>query len=46
MKEVDAVAKYVKEGTFGGYKEVPGGLSDPECYHVIMSLKEYNELHR
>jgi len=40
------VAKYVKEGTFGGYKEVPGGLSDPECSHVIMSLKEYNELHR
>ena len=40
------MAKYVKEGTFGGYKEVPGGLSDPECSHVIMSLKEYNELHR
>ena len=40
------MAKYVKEGTFGGYKEVPGGLSDPECSHVILPLKEYNELHR
>lgn len=40
------IAKYVKEGTFGGYKEVPGGLSDSECSHVILSLKEYNELHR
>ncbi len=40
------IEKYVKEGTFGGYKEVPGGLSDPECSHVILSLKEYNELHQ
>ncbi len=27
--------------TLVGYKEIPGGRADPECTHVILSLKEY-----
>ena len=27
--------------TLVSYKEVPGGRADPECTHVILSLKEY-----
>ena len=27
-----------------GYKEVPGGQSDPECTHVILSQQEYGKL--
>lgn len=30
--------------TMIGYKEVPGGQSDPECSHVILTLKEYEGL--
>lgn len=37
------MARFVKEGTFGGYKEVPGGQSDPECTHVILTRKEYEK---
>lgn len=29
-----------------GYKEVPGGHSDPECTHVILTKKEYDKLLR
>ena len=27
-----------------GYKEVPGGQTDPECTHVILTLKEFNQI--
>lgn len=27
-----------------GYREVPGGQSDPECTHVILSLREYEKI--
>ena len=40
------MARYVKLGTLGGYKDVPGGQSDPECTHVILKLKEYEKLLR
>lgn len=39
------MSEFVKK-TMIGYKEVPGGQSDPECTHVILSLKEYNDLLR
>ena len=29
-----------------GYKELPGGSSDPECTHAILTKKEYEELLR
>ena len=38
------MSKYVKEGILGNYKEVAGGYSDPECTHVIMTLKEYDKI--
>ncbi len=38
------MAKFVKEGAFGGFKDVPGGQYDPECTHVILTLKEYDRL--
>lgn len=38
------MARFVKKGAFGGYGDVPGGQSDPECTHVILSLKEYERL--
>lgn len=38
------MARFVKEGAFGGYKDVPGGQSDPECTHVILSENEYNRV--
>lgn len=34
------MSEFVKK-TLMGYKEVPGGLSDPECTHVILTAKEY-----
>lgn len=37
------MARFVKDGAFG-YKTVPGGQSDPECTHVILTLKEYDKL--
>ena len=33
-------------GNFGGYKDVPGGQSDPECTHVILTQKEYDQISR
>ena len=37
------MARFVKDGAFG-YKAVPGGQTDPECTHVILTLKEYDKL--
>ena len=37
------MARYVKLGTLGGYKDVPGGQSDPECTHVILKKKEFEQ---
>ena len=37
------MSEFVKR-TMMGYKEVPGGHSDPECTHVILTLKEYDQL--
>lgn len=36
------MAEFVKK-TMMGYKEVPGGVSDPECTHVILKEKEYEQ---
>ena len=36
------MAEFVKK-TLVGYKEVPGGHTNPECTHVILSLKEYKK---
>ena len=38
------MSKFVKKSAFGGYKQVGGGQSDPECTHVIMTVKEYERL--
>lgn len=37
------MAEFVKK-TMMGYKEVPGGQSDPECTYVILKEKEYSQL--
>ncbi len=29
--------------TLVGYKEILGGRADPECTHVILTMKEYEE---
>ena len=34
------MSEFVKK-TLVGYKEAPGGRADPECTHVILTLKEY-----
>ena len=39
------MSEFVKK-TVIGYKEVPGGNSDPECTHVILTKKEYEKLVR
>ena len=39
------MARFVKDGAFG-YKAVPGGHSDPECTHVILTKKEYDQIYR
>lgn len=38
------MSKYVKEGLLGSYKEVPGGYSDPDCTHVILTMQEYEKI--
>lgn len=38
------MSDYVKRTALGGYKTVPGGASDPECTHVILSIKEYEQI--
>lgn len=37
------MSEFVKK-TVMGYKVAPGGQTDPECTHVILSLREYNRL--
>ena len=37
------MSEFVKK-TMIGYKELDGGHSDPECTHVILNLKEYDDL--
>lgn len=39
------MGEFVKK-TMMGYKEVPGGHSDPECTHVILAEAEYAKLLR
>ena len=39
------MSEFVKK-TIMGYKTLDGGQSDPECTHVILSVKEYNDLLR
>lgn len=39
------MSEFVKK-TMMGYKEVPGGHSDPECTHVILTEAEYAKLLR
>jgi len=38
------MSEFVKKTAFGGYKPVPGGYSDPELSHVILSKTEYDGL--
>lgn len=38
------MSEFVKKTAFGGYKPVPGGYSDPELSHVILSKMEYDGL--
>ena len=37
------VAEFVRK-TVLGYKEVPGGQSDAECTHVVLTLDEYDRM--
>lgn len=37
------MSEFVRK-TMMGYKEVLGGQTDPECTHVILTLKEYNQI--
>lgn len=37
------MAEFVKKTMMGYYKDVPGGASDPECTHVILTNAEYNQ---
>ena len=39
------MSEFAKKGAFG-YRQVPGGQSDPECSHVILTLEEYESLCR
>lgn len=39
------MSEFVKK-TMMGYRGVPGGYSDPECDHVILTKMEYEQLHR
>ena len=38
------MSEFVKKGTLGGYKSVPGGYSDPDLTHVILTKAEYDSL--
>lgn len=39
------MSEFVKK-TIVGYKDVPGGSSDPDCTHVILTLNEYKKIKR
>lgn len=45
MRRCVVIAEFVKK-TVLGYKEAPGGQSDPECTHVILTLDEYTDMGR
>ena len=36
------MSEFVRKTALGGYKLVPGGYSDPEMSHVIMTKAEYD----
>ena len=36
--------RFVREKMLGGYTEVAGGHSDPECTHVILKAAEYDKI--
>lgn len=38
------MSEFVRKTALGGYKLVPGGYSDPEMSHVIMTKVEYDRL--
>lgn len=38
------MSEFVKKAAFGGYKPLPGGYSDPELSHVILTKAEYDGL--
>lgn len=38
--------RYVRKAALDRYPEVAGGLSDPDCTHVILTEDDYRELHR
>ena len=38
------MSEYVKKTAMGGYKAVPGGYSDPDLTHVILTKNEYDKL--
>jgi hypothetical protein len=42
---VNTISEFAKK-TVLGYKPVPGGYSDPECTHVILTKSEYDEILR
>lgn len=45
MRGCAAMSEFVKK-TALGYRPVPGGHSDPECSHVILTKKEYDQILR
>lgn len=38
------MAKFMREKRLGGFAEVLGGKSDPDCSHVLLELREYDQL--
>lgn len=38
------MAEFVRKNMLGGYKTVPGGVSDQLCTHVILTKEEYSEI--
>lgn len=36
------MAEFVRKNMLGAYKSVPGGVSDPQCTHVVLSKEEYD----
>lgn len=38
------MAEFVRKNAVGLYRETKDGYSDPECTHVVLSKKEYDEL--
>ena len=40
------MAKFMREKRLGGFAEVPGGKNDPDCSHVLLEMREYDQLLR